>query len=257
MGSEYLQPIYSGQRLQLSDHARRDPTRDRRAPADGPGGRAGASARRARSARIAEPALGFVTSAVAVEATRLGPGDRRVGSSLSDTDRILGLRLCRPLWTSQRDRGARQPDGLRGGRREHARDRVLGRRVRLLRTAAEPRRLRRDRDHRPPAVGAGPQGRHDGHLLRRDQSAVRRSARPAGPRGDLTAVDDRRDRDDAIPGRDPQHRVRRCVGRAAPGGGRAGRTGQRAAGSRTPISRSRAAIRPAPPTRCCTARLRA
>ena len=46
-----------------------------------------------------------------------------------------------------------QPDGLRGRRREHARHRLLRRRLRLLRAAAEPRRLRRDRDDRAPAVG--------------------------------------------------------------------------------------------------------
>ena len=69
---------------------------------------------------------------------------------------------------------------------------------RLLRGAAEPRRLRRDRDDRPPAVGARPQGRDDGHLLRRDQPAVHGPARSARPRGDLAAVDDRRDRDDAL-----------------------------------------------------------
>ena len=44
---------------------------------------------------------------------------------------------------------------------------LLGRRLRLLRDAPEPRRLRRDRDDRAPAVGAEPQGRDDGHLLRR------------------------------------------------------------------------------------------
>src|SRR5947209_16535405 len=35
-----------------------------------------------------------------------------------------------------------EPDGLHRRRREHARHRLLGRRVRLLRAAAEPRRLR-------------------------------------------------------------------------------------------------------------------
>ena len=49
--------------------------------------------------------------------------------------------------------------GLRGGRREHAGHRLLRRSLRLLRTAAGPRRLRRHRDRRPPAVGARPQGR--------------------------------------------------------------------------------------------------
>ena len=90
------------------------------------------------------------------------------------------------------DRADRQPARLRRRRREHARHRLLGRRVRLLRAAAEPRRLRRDRDRRAPALGAASQGRDDRHLLRRDQPAVRRRDRPAGPRGDHAAVGDRR-----------------------------------------------------------------
>ena len=49
--------------------------------------------------------------------------------AVSDADRVLGLRLRRPGGTSERDRGARQPDGLRGGRRQHAWDRLLGRGV--------------------------------------------------------------------------------------------------------------------------------
>ena len=52
-----------------------------------------------------------------------------------------------------------QPARLRGRRRQHARHRLLGRRLRLLRAAAGPRRLRRHRDGRAPAVGAAPQGR--------------------------------------------------------------------------------------------------
>ena len=86
----------------------------------------------------------------------------------------------------------RQPARLRGRRREHARHRLLGRRVRLLRAAAGPRRLRRDRDGRPPAVGREPQGRDDGHLLRRHQPALRGEDAPAAPGGDHPAVGDRR-----------------------------------------------------------------
>src|SRR5687768_17653652 len=47
-------------------------------------------------------------------------------------------------------------------------------RSRLLRAASGPRRLRRDRDGRAPALGQAQQGRDDGHLLRRHQPAVRR-----------------------------------------------------------------------------------
>ncbi len=106
---------------------------------------------------------------------------------------------------------------------------MLGRRLRLLRAAPEPRRLRRDRDDRAPALGARPQGRDDGHLLRRDQPAVRRAARSARPGGDLAALDDRRDRDDPVPRRHPQYRIRGRLGAAAPAGGRAGRAERRPA----------------------------
>ena len=66
---------------------------------------------------------------------------------------------------------------VRGRRRQHARHRLLGRLVRLLRAAAEPRRLRRDRDRRPSAVGPAPQGRDARDLLRR-ASASCSSPRP-------------------------------------------------------------------------------
>ena len=76
----------------------------------------------------------------------------------------------------------------------------------------------------------------------------------AAPRGDLTAVGARRHRDDALPGRHPQHRLRRRVGQGAPGGGPAGRRRRARAPSRTPSSGSPTATRPARPTRRCTAR---
>jgi hypothetical protein len=82
---------------------------------------------------------------------------------------------------------------------------------RLLRAAAEPRRLRRDPDDRPSAVGARPQGRDDGHLLRRDQPAVHRPADPPALEAiaPLSVID--ADRDDALPRRHPQHRLRRAL----------------------------------------------
>ena len=78
----------------------------------------------------------------------------------------------------------RQPARLRGRRRQHARHRLLGRRLRLLRAAAVARRLRRDRDRRPPALGAAQQGRDD----RASPTAASASSsspppgRPASPR---------------------------------------------------------------------------
>ena len=75
--------------------------------------------------------------------------------------------------------------------------------------------VRRDRDDRPPTVGARSQGRDDGHLLRRDQPAVHGAARSARPRGDLTAVDDRRDRDDALSRRRSSTPASRSRGRSS------------------------------------------
>ena len=120
--------------------------------------------------------------------TSRGSTSRHIPASDSapapDPDRVLGLRLRQPGRAAERDRGPRQPDGLHGCRRQHARHRVLGRSVRLLRAAAEPRRLRRHRDGRPPAVGRPPQGRHARHLLRRHQPALHRArlSRRASPR---------------------------------------------------------------------------
>ncbi len=76
---------------------------------------------------------------------------------------------------------------VRRGQRQYARHRLLGRRLRLLRAAPGSRRLRRDRDGRPPALGPAPQGGDDGRLLRRHQPALRRRhpaarASPRSPR---------------------------------------------------------------------------
>ena len=81
---------------------------------------------------------------------------------------------------------------------EHARHRLLGRRLRLLRAAAVARRLRRDRDRRPPALGRARQGRDAGHLLRRHQPALRRRHPAAEPRGDHAALGDRQHPDHAL-----------------------------------------------------------
>ena len=223
-----LQPDDPGQRLQYL--TTRDGTKlaHRRAPADQPGGRARPPA---------EPSF------------RIGPD---YIAAVSDADRVLGLRLRRPGRPGQRDRGARQPDGLRGGRRQHARDRLLGRRLQLLRAAAEPRRLRRDRDDRPPAVGARPQGRDDGHLLRRDQPAVHRPARSA-----RTSRRSRRCRRSTRPRRRCTRAASSTPVSPSPGPSSASRRPSRPgpnAASRGRTSRSSRAIRPARPTRSCTAR---
>ncbi len=197
LGSEHLRTVDPRRRLLVPDHARRDEARDRRAPTDEHRGQTVADLG-------APPAVG--PRGLAIEHQRRLPDDHR----------ILGLRLRQPRRPRKRDRGGRQPDGLRGRRREHARDRLLGRSLRLLRTTAEPRRLRRGPDGRQSAVGARPQGRDARDLLRRDQPAFHRSDPPARPRGDRPAVGDRCDGLDALPGRHPQHRLRRRVGRTAP-----------------------------------------
>ena len=68
---------------------------------------------------------------------------------------------------------------LRDRRREPARHRMLGRRVRLLRDAPVARRLRRDRDRRRAAVGRARHGRHGRHLVpRASRSCSSRRRRP-------------------------------------------------------------------------------
>ena len=222
-----LRPGDPLQRLRLSDHPRRHEARR-------------STCIRRRTWRSALP------DGVALPPVPTGPD--------ADADRVLGLRLRQPGRAAERHRDPRQPDGLHGRRREHARHRLLGRRVRLLRAAAEPRRLRRDRDDRPPAVGAAQQGRDDGHLLRRDQPALHRADQPAEPGRDLAALGARRHADDALSGRHPQHRLRGRLGQGADPRGQAGAADQ--AGSPGPTSGSRRATRPARPTRCCTARRR-
>ena len=191
-GRRRLRPVDPLGRLRLPDHARRHQAGHQRASAAGRRGRAPGR----RPAPAAAEAAG------------------RRGRD-PDADRVLRLRLRRPRRAAERDRGDRQPHGLHGRRRQHARHRLLGRRVRLLRAAAGPRRLRRRRDDRAPAVGRAPQGRDDGHLLRRHQPALHRAAAPAEPRRDLAAVGDRQHADDAVSRRHPQHRLRAQLGQGA------------------------------------------
>ena len=142
-------------------------------------------------------------------------GDRRSparrAGPLPDARRVLGVRLCRSGRGAERHQPDRHAARIRGGRREHARDGLLGWGVQLLRAATEPRRLRRDRDGRTAAVGAWTQGGDDRDFLRRDQPAVRGRHRPAPLGGDCAAVGDRRHRHDALPRRNPQHRLRASV----------------------------------------------
>ena len=77
----------------------------------------------------------------------------RLPASVPDAHRILGLRVRGSCRTRERNRHSRQPHGIRGRRRQYARDRLFGWSVQLLRAAAEPRRVRRHRDDRPSTVG--------------------------------------------------------------------------------------------------------
>ena len=132
----------------------------------------------------------------------------------------------------------------RGGQRP--RHRLLGWRLRLLRGAAGPRRLRRHRGRRRPGLGAR-QPRRDGRaLLSRDLPALRGAVAPAEPRRHHPAVGLRRHgHRGAAPRRHPQHRLRDLVGRPGARQRRALRHGVGAAGHR----RRRHHLRgqPAPP----------
>ena len=103
-------------------------------------------------------------------------------------------------------------------------------------------------------MGAAPQGRDDGDLLRRDQPALHRADQAAEPGRDLAALGDRPHADDALSGRHPQHRVRGRLGQGA-GPRRQAGVGP-TAGRPGPTSGSRRATRPARPTRPCTPRRR-
>ena len=102
---------------------------------------------------------------------------------------------------------------LRGRRRQHARHRLLGRRLRLLRAAAGPRRLRRDRDRRPPALGRSTtRSGCSASPTAGSASCSSAQTRPPSLAGDHAAVGDRQHPDDALSGRHPQHRLRARVG---------------------------------------------
>ena len=105
----------------------------------------------------------------------------RLGRSLPDAGRVLRLRLRQPGRCPEWNQPDPQSARLRRGGRQHARHRLLRRRLRLLREAAEPRRLRRRRDDRPPALGPPQPGRDGRHLLRRHQPALRRRHQAAAP----------------------------------------------------------------------------
>ena len=113
-------------------------------------------------------------------------GSGRPGS-VSHGHRVLGLRPLAPgqAATQHADRPAAR---LRDRRREHPRHRVLRGRVRLLRTAAATRRLRRGGSGRRAAVGPERHARHGRHLVSRYRPDLRRADPAAAPRRDRRAV---------------------------------------------------------------------
>ena len=102
--------------------------------------------------------------------------------SVPDGDRVLRLLAGRPE-VAAAEHADRPGARLRDGRHQHARHRLLRRRVQLLRAAAVDRRVRRDRDDRRAAVGRAPQGRDGRPLVPGDQrscswrSSARRTSR--------------------------------------------------------------------------------
>ena len=171
---------------------------------------------------------------------RCPPAERRKHHEVPDADRILGVRVRQSGRPGKWPRPDREPDGLRCGRREHSGNRMLGRCFQLLRTTAEPRRVRRDRNDRQTTMGRPPQGRHVRHLIRRHQPALRSPTSTARAGGDRTAVSGRCDVGDALSRGHSQHGLRGAVGRRTSARRRTGRSDQRRAlGVRTGSERRR------------------
>ena len=164
--------------------------------------------------RLPAGGYGYMTTRdgtkLAIDVHLPGPADQGPYPTLIE---YSGYGYAEPERAPELDPADRPDPRIRGGRRQHARHGLLGRRLRLLRAAAVARRLRRDRDGRPPALGPPPQSRDDRRLVRRHQPALRRLHPPAASERDRPAVGDRQLSDDALPGRHPQHRLRTAVGR--------------------------------------------
>ena len=136
--------------------------------------------------------------------------------ALPDGDRVLGLLALGPRRAPALD-PAGEPHGLRGGRRQHARQRLLGRRVRRVQPRPGSGRLRRRGDRRPSTLGPARSARHGRAELPRHQPALRRGHPPSAPGRDRSDVGDRRPVAPAVAGRRLQLRVHtRLAGDARP-----------------------------------------
>ncbi len=148
-------------------------------------------------------------------------GDPRAGS-VADRRRVLGLQ---PLEPRQRGRrGAHRPrPRLRHGLGQHARNRVLGRRVRRVQPRADGRRLRHDRDRGRPGLGARRSGRHGRPVVLGHHAALHRGHEPPAPRRRGRPVRDRRPVAAGVARRDLQLRFHPAVDQGAQRGRLAGR----------------------------------
>ena len=189
---------------------------------------------------------------LAVNVRLPGPPD---DGPVPDRRRVLRLRPGEPRRQPGRDARSRRSLGLRDRRREHARHRLLGRRVAT--TSSRCRRstaTTRSRSIAAPAVGRARQGRDGRHLVLRASRSCSSPRPAAAPRGHHAAVGDRRHLPRRpLPRRDPQHRVRGAVGRGPSVRRRARAGGRPGLGE---AARRRRATRRAPPTRRCGCRPR-
>ena len=228
MGSGHLRPVDPRQRLLVPDHPRRDEARHRRAPADEPGGRARPARRHAlpKGPDYLPPYPTLIEYSGYGYADPAGPVN-----GIAVLANLMGFAVV-----DVNMRGT----GCSGGAFDFFEPLQNLDGYDVIETIAhQPWVL----DHKVGMMGISYGAISQLFTAQLD---------PARPRGDLAALDHRRHGDDALSGRHPQHRLRRRVGGAAPGGGRAGRARQRAALG-VPAD-PETATRHARPTRCSTAK---
>ncbi len=158
--AEGLRPGDPGQRLRLPDHPRRD------------------------------EALAVRTTAVERHERRpdQGPDAARLDAQ-ADPDRVRRLRLRGPGRSAERHRDPRQPHGLHGRQRQHARHGLLAAAPSTSSSRCRASTATTSSRRSPASRGcANHQRRDDGHLLRRHQPALHGADAPAEPGRHLAAV---------------------------------------------------------------------